>query len=141
MTAAMAVKFVKSSDPVHAASHQSRHCNLCFDVFSADHTLEIAASALLSPTLLYCCGSPKFSCSAVQICWTARQHWLLSRHCSAAWTITGTGRRIRLYAWRYNHASMNLKASKPNKGHAFLVYVQELMQSTVFYGTHRHLFP
>ncbi len=134
MTAAMAVKFVKSSDPVHAASHQTSHCNLFFDVLSADHTLEIAASALLSTTLVYCCGSPKFSCSAVQIFRTARQHWLLSRHCSAAWT--GTGRCIRRYAWRYNHASM-----KPSNGHAFLVYVQELLQSTVLYGTHRHIFP
>ena len=87
----------------YAASRPTSHCNLCFDVLSADHTLEIAASALLSTTLGYCCGSPKFSCSAMQIFRTARQHWLLSRHCSAAWTSSGTGRRIRLYMYAYIH--------------------------------------
>ncbi len=48
MTAAMAVKFVKNSDTVHNASHQTSYCTLCFDVLSADPTLDIAASALLS---------------------------------------------------------------------------------------------
>ncbi len=71
----------------------------------------------------------------MQIFRTASNYWLLSRHCSAAWT--GTDRCIRLYASRYDLASM-----KPSNGHGLLVYVQELMQSsTKFYGIHRHLLP
>ena len=54
MTAAMAVNFVKNSDPVHTASHQTSHCTLCFEILSADHTLEIAASALLSSAVQQC---------------------------------------------------------------------------------------
>ena len=125
----------------YAASRPTSHCNLCFDVLSADHTLEIAASALLSTTLGYCCGSPKFSCSAMQIFRPPD-----SIGCSAdiallpgpvvGLAVAFVCTCMHTFIWRYDHASM-----KPSNGHAFLVCVQELMQSTVLYGTHRHLFP